>query len=91
MSFNLRGEFVDDSADLIEAEDFSNNTHRAKIWAATATAQYDLWKNVLSRVEFRWDHGDTNGAYFGSNSNSSTGGPSRRNAYMLAAQVIYKF
>ena len=24
--------------------------------AVTATVQYDLWKNVLSRVEFRWDH-----------------------------------
>src|SRR5581483_5636808 len=26
------------------------------IYAATATAQYDLWKNVISRLEFRWDH-----------------------------------
>jgi len=63
---------------------------RAKIWAMTATAQYDLWKNVISRVEFRWDHAD-NGKLFGGTSNSSAGGPSRRNAFMLAAQVIYKF
>jgi len=51
----------------------------------TATAQYDLWKNVISRVEFRWDHGD-NGKFFG-----GTGAPDRKNAYLLAAQVIYKF
>ena len=88
LSLNLRGEFVDDSAELIgDASDLG--LARAKVWAATATAQYDLWKNVISRVEFRWDHGD-NGKFFG-NPNVSTGNPSRRNAYLLAAQVIYKF
>ena len=91
LSLNLRGEFLDDSADL--AADASElGMARAKIWAATATAQYDLWKNVISRVEFRWDHSDT-AKLFGAASNSSvsSGGPSRRNAFMLAAQVIYKF
>ena len=28
----------------------------SRMGAVTATVQYDLWKNVLSRVEFRWDH-----------------------------------
>jgi putative OmpL-like beta-barrel porin-2 len=91
LSLNLRGEFVDDSAELIgDASDLG--LARAKVWSATATAQYDLWKNVISRVEFRWDHGD-NGKFFGGASNSSSefGGPSRRNAYLLAAQIIYKF
>jgi hypothetical protein len=91
LSLNLRGEFVDDSADLIgDVSDLG--LARAKIWSATATAQYDLWKNVISRVEFRWDHGD-NGKFFGgaSNSSSTGGNPSRRNAYLLAAQIIYKF
>ena len=97
LSLNLRGEFVDDSADVLamgsgfntgDASDLGQS--RAKIWAFTGTAQYDLWKNVISRVEFRWDHGD-NGDYFGANSNSSAFSPSRRNAFLLAAQVIYKF
>jgi hypothetical protein len=88
LSLNLRGEFVDDSADLI-GDSSDLGLARAKVWATTATAQYDLWKNVITRVEFRWDHGD-NGKFFG-NANASTGNPSRRNAYMLAAQVIYKF
>lgn len=57
----------------------------AHIYDFTATAQYDLWKNVITRAEFRWDHGD-NGRFFG-----GTGAPNRKNAVMLAAQVIYKF
>jgi hypothetical protein len=64
--------------------------NNGRIFETTLTAQYDLWKNVISRVEFRWDHGD-NGKFFGSNSNTSSGLPTRRNAFMLAAQVIYKF
>jgi hypothetical protein len=86
LSLNLRGEFLDDSSDLV-VESSGLGISRAKIWAATATAQYDLWKNVISRVEFRWDHAD-NGQFFGAN---AAGAPDRRNAFMLAAQVIYKF
>ncbi|HEX4265319.1 MAG TPA: outer membrane beta-barrel protein [Verrucomicrobiae bacterium] len=93
LSLNLRGEFLDDSAGVI-ADNTAFGQNRAKIWAATATAQYDLWKNVITRVEFRWDHSDGS-KQFGANSNTSagpgTGGPSRKNAYLLAAQVIYKF
>lgn len=58
-------------------------------YAATATAQYDLWKNVLSRVEFRWDHVE-HGSAFGS-ADANTGLPTRSNAFLLAANIIYKF
>ena len=80
LSFSGRGEFTDDSTQLL-----TGAFPRAKIWSGTLTAQYDLWKNVISRVEARWDHGD-NGKFFG-----GTSFPDRRNAYLLAAQVIYKF
>jgi len=84
LSFSARGEFLDDSDDfIVDASDLGKT--RAKIWSGTATAQYDLWKNVITRVEARWDHGD-NGKYFGGNF-----APDRRNAFLLAAQVIYKF
>src|SRR6185437_14545165 len=84
LSVSARGEFLDDSADAVyDASDFGKA--RAKVWAGTATVQYDLWKNVITRFEARWDHGD-NGKYFGGNA-----APDRRNAYLLAAQVIYKF
>jgi hypothetical protein len=91
LSFSARGEFLDDSSDfIVDASDLGKA--RAKIWSGTATAQYDLWKNVISRVEFRWDHGD-NGQFFGGHifGDGDLGAPNRRNAYMLAAQIIYKF
>jgi hypothetical protein len=59
------------------------------IYAVTATVQYDLWKNVLSRLEFRWDHAE-HGLMFGGTKEPG-GGPDRENAFMLAANVIYKF
>lgn len=49
----------------------------------TGTVQYDLWKNVISRAELRWDHSE-DGGIFGRNGNL-------RNAYMIAANIIYKF
>jgi hypothetical protein len=59
------------------------------IYAATATAQYDLWKNVISRVEFRWDHVEHGMAFGGAD--AITGAPTRSNAFLLAANIIYKF
>lgn len=59
------------------------------IYAATATAQYDLWKNVLSRLEFRWDHVE-HGMAFGA-ADPTTGAPTRSNSFLLAANIIYKF
>lgn len=59
-----------------------------KIFALTATAQYDLWKNVISRLEFRWDHSASGDYLFGG---TTSGAPDRLNAYMLALNVIYKF
>jgi hypothetical protein len=47
----------------------------------TLDAQYSLWANVLSRVEFRWDHVDAH--VFDSNL--------KKNAFLIAAQVIYQF
>jgi hypothetical protein len=52
--------------------------------------QYDLWKNVLSRVEFRWDHAcDGNPAFGG----TAEGGynPTTVNAYTVMANLIYNF
>jgi len=89
LSLNLRGEFADDSADIL-VDETAIGLDRAKIWALTADAQYDLWKNVVSRVEFRWDHGD-NGRFFGAANSSSATTPTRKNAEMIAAQIIYKF
>jgi len=50
---------------------------------ATLTAQYDLWKNVISRAELRWDHSEDNA--FGVN------GGDAKNTYLAALNLIYKF
>jgi hypothetical protein len=54
----------------------------------TGTLQYDLWKNVVSRLEFRWDHSADGTDQFGG---TTFGAPSLKNVYMLAANVAYKF
>jgi hypothetical protein len=60
-----------------------------KIFAATATVQYDLWANVMSRLEFRWDHQADGGPdLFGGEAGGTT---DRKNAYLIAANFIYKF
>jgi hypothetical protein len=78
LSFHGRGEyyFADGGA--------SPDT---EIFETTFTAQYDLWKNVLSRIEFRWDH-SANGDLFGG---VTPGTPTRKNAFVLLANVVYKF
>lgn len=91
LSLHARFEYLDDQANYF-GYPYGNNSG-FKVEELTLTAQYDLWKNVLSRVEFRWDHGD-NGKFFGGHYNSNTSsfsGPDRRNAVMLAANLIYKF
>jgi len=61
---------------------------RERILGTTLTAQYELWKNVTSRLEFRWDHSLTGEPAFGGDSVMD---PELKNAYMLAANIIYQF
>ena len=49
--------------------------------SVTLTAQYDLWANVLTRLEGRWDSGE---AVYGAAGTSE-------DAFTVAADVIYKF
>ena len=61
-----------------------------RVMELTATAQYDLWKNVLSRVEVRWDHSLSGEGVWGP-TNPDTGTGNLRNEVVLAANLIYKF
>jgi hypothetical protein len=67
------------------------------LFALTGTIQYDLWKNVISRLEIRWDHlaGDGDTAGFGNYERDDVGdvtGPAdQRNNVLIAANLIYKF
>jgi len=84
LSVHARAEYAQSSGSA-GSDLFGGN---GKIFALTGTIQYDLWQNVISRVELRWDH-SCNGIEFGNNAYSETGG--KRNAVMLAANFIYKF
>jgi hypothetical protein len=58
-----------------------------KVVAVTGTLQYDLWKNVLSRLEFRWDHAADGTEPYGGE--DSAGG--KKNSYIIMANIAYKF
>ena len=90
LSFNLRAEYLS-AADLSAADAgvilkpvYGKNTAEE----LTATVQYNLWANVISRAEVRWDHTEhLNG--FGAN--AAAGVPFRNNDFLLALNLIYQF
>ncbi len=60
-------------------------------YALTGTVQYDLWENVISRLEFRWDYADAfTGAGIPTGAGAS-GQERQKNAVSLYANLIYKF
>jgi hypothetical protein len=79
LSFNARAEYLDDSAGLI---------YGTQAEEVTFTTQYQLWANVLSRVEFRWDHVEHGSAF---DATGNGGSANHANAFMLAFNVIYQF
>lgn len=92
LSLHARAEYfnVTSAAELAAAGTGTSGIAR-EIFAATATLQYDLWANVLSRLEIRWDNamrsiptssGGTGGEVFGSSDND---------AILVAANIVYKF
>lgn len=59
-----------------------------QLGSLTVTADYSLWKNVISRVEFRWDHSFDDTVRYGG---TVAGVPRDENAVSLALNVIYTF
>jgi hypothetical protein len=57
--------------------DYSNN-YQVDVWSITGTVQYNLWANVLSRLEMRYDEA----CYKGGNS---------QDQLSLYLNIIYKF
>ena len=88
LSLHARAEWVHADLDTLPAGlALGNFGPSDNLYALTATAQYDLWQNVISRLEFRWDRSD-DGKTFGADNN---GNADRRNAFLIAANLIYKF
>jgi hypothetical protein len=70
----------------------------SEVIALTGTIQYDLWANVLSRLELRWDTAIAGHRPFGGSAVSlnneteaAVGGPTQKNSFLIAANIIYKF
>jgi hypothetical protein len=87
LSFHARGEYFKEKGGIL----FTSG--RAEVMALTGTIQYDLWKNVISRLEVRWDHSLNDAALFGGTATTPLGfiTPTMDNAVMIAANIIYKF
>jgi len=77
LSFNARGEYV-------ETDSGFSHVGSENLVELTGTVEYDLWANVQSRVEVRWDQdlSTKNGDLFASRERDSVG---------LYANIIYKF
>jgi hypothetical protein len=58
-----------------------------EFFATTLTLDYKLWANVVSRLEYRWDH-DMDGK---KGAATTAGVASRNNAHSFIAQIAYKF
>jgi len=81
LTFNVRGEFADQSGTAATTAILGFTSHDGEEF--TATAQYSLWANVLSRVELRWDHADS--------ASYAIGGGAVKNALFAGAELIYTF
>jgi hypothetical protein len=90
LSFNLRGELVDLSGTGRLVVGPPGTQHIPNIEEVTATVEYDLWANVVSRLEVRWDHAEKNQA-FNNGSALTPGAPSTQDAFLLALNLVYKF
>ncbi len=97
LSFNVRGEYVDVSGVGRLAigggpgAPFGPNAstvHIPNIEEVTATVEYDLWANVVTRFEFRWDHGESDSFNL---FNGTGGAPSSQENFLLALNLVYKF
>jgi predicted porin len=83
LKLNARGEYATTSGGIF----LPGGINDEKVIGATLTADYQLWANVITRAEIRWDHAANGGAIrpFG-----SAAAP-RANDISVAANIIYKF
>ena len=85
LSLNSRAEYASHSAGAVIG-------NPAKVIEFTETVQYDLWKNVISRLELRWDHAaDGTPAFGGATAADLAAGKGHRNSEEVIASVVYKF
>jgi len=83
LSFDGRGEY------LHGQDDFTGGGYSSEGFELTGTMEYDMWANVMTRLEVRYDHfGSVNTPFAIYDGNSEV---SRKDAVGFYANVIYKF
>ena len=83
MSLSARGEYVHGTRNYqysYAGYGAYGYNDKGDAWALTGTLQYDLWANVISRLEVRYDK-----------VNTAVGLVSREESLGLYANIIYKF
>ncbi len=80
----ILGALANDNASTVIAT--PNDFH--KVIALTGTLSYDLWANVITRVEVRWDHALDHSTPFGG---TVAGAHTENNEVLVAANLVYKF
>lgn len=121
-SFHIRGEYahgaglgaladafngtfvVPDATSPTGLSSINNPLH--KVIAVTGTFQYDLWQNVISRLEVRWDHAADGTRPFGGTASAAAAAETedlapadsgsaisgtKKNQVTVAANLIFKF
>jgi len=93
LKLNARADFTQGSDGTFFDSGGPGVDDQNSLGSLTLTADYALWANVISRMEFRWDRnlgGDT--PYGALVTGPQTSGPGvNENALTLAANLIYKF
>jgi hypothetical protein len=90
LSVSARGEYVGLSAN----QGSFGSAGTPDLMELTGTVEYDLWANVMTRLEVRWDHVLDNGNVFASGAEYASGDAFdsfTRGGVGLYANVIYKF
>ncbi|MBI3415369.1 MAG: outer membrane beta-barrel protein [Verrucomicrobia bacterium] len=87
--FGVSGYYYPGEVEDSLASAAATTNHHPQLIGETFTVDYSLWANVISRVEFRWDH-DLRGGPGGTFATDHY--PlGQKNALSLALNVIYKF
>jgi len=85
LSFNARGEYVE--ADVYNSDTYKHSINLVEL---TGTVEYDLWANVVSRVEVRWDQ-NMSGSKTVDLAETGLVAGGERESVGLYANVVYKF